>query len=293
MIRDDKDIKGISSSNSLHLQRTRAHSRGVLSGGLRKQDRRLWPDRGEQRRPGPIQAEVRLQVQYRLQGDDGQDPPVAQLRGWGVGAEEGAEAFWDHSHPDGEKIGFIMAEDKFQLRLKMPRPLQFVAKLKMNQVEDKSLDPFIHLTEANSLVTITASLPQPGQYGLDVYARPKAAANNITMGHACKFLINCTKVTKPVPITRIPEPPGKSKWGPTPAFEMYGLELVSHKDHKIQLAPGANICTIQLHAPQGIQLSFQFLREPDEDNRDNVFVLNDPKRPQTINIFAQAVFAYG
>ncbi|KAL8576564.1 hypothetical protein ACOMHN_003122 [Nucella lapillus] len=183
---------------------------------------------------------------------------------------------------DGEKIGFIMAEDKFQLMFKMPRPLQFVAKLKMNQVEDKSLDPFLHLTEANSLVTITASLPQPGQYGLDVYARPKAAANKITLGHACKFLINCTKVTKPVPITRIPEPPGKSKWGPTPAFEMYGLELVSHKDPKIQLAPGTNICTIQLHAPQGIQLSFQFLREPDEDNRDNVFVLNDPKRPQTV-----------
>ncbi|XP_076462508.1 hillarin-like [Babylonia areolata] len=183
---------------------------------------------------------------------------------------------------DGERIGFIIAEDKFQLQLRMPRPLQFVAKLKMNQVEEKVLDPFIHVMEADSLVTITASLPQPGQYGLDVYARPKAAANKVTLGHTCKFLINCVKVSRPVNIPRLPEPPGKSKWGPTPAFEMYGLELVSHKDPKVGLAPGVNSVTIQLHVPPGIQLSYQFLREPDEDNRDHVSMVRDAKRPQVV-----------
>jgi hypothetical protein len=35
---------------------------------------------------------------------------------------------------DGEKVGIVMAEDKFTLRFKQPRPLQFLAKLRMNQV---------------------------------------------------------------------------------------------------------------------------------------------------------------
>nr|KAG5698280.1 hypothetical protein BaRGS_016982 [Batillaria attramentaria] len=183
---------------------------------------------------------------------------------------------------DGERVGIIMAEDKFRLRFKLPRPLQFVAKLRMNQVEEKTLDPFVQLLDENNILSISVSLPQQGQYGLDIYARPKSAADTSTLSHACKYLINCTKVTDPVDIPKVPEQSRRNKWGPTPVFEMYGLELVSHKEPKIRMGGNSSTCCVELHVPQGVQLSYQFLREPDEDNRDYVVATRDPANAQTV-----------
>ncbi|KAL8596973.1 hypothetical protein ACOMHN_027919 [Nucella lapillus] len=176
---------------------------------------------------------------------------------------------------DGERVGIVMAKDQCQLRLRVPHPLLMVAKLRMNQVEEKVLDPFVSMTEDNKVVTISILLPQEGQYGLDIFARPKAAKDSQSLTHACKFLINCSQVTNPVELPRLPEPSKKNKWGPMPAFDVYALELLSHKDPKIYLPGGATTCTIQLHVPQGVQLSYQFLRQPDEDLRQHVQACRD------------------
>lgn len=190
----------------------------------------------------------------------------------------------DGATGDGEKVGIIMAEDQFQLRYLLPRPLQFVVKLRMNQVEEKTLDSFVRLVTDNSKeLTITVTLPQQGQYGLDVYAKPKAAADTNTLSHACKYLINCTQVTKPLDIPKIPQAQAHhNKWGPTPVFEEYGLKLVSHKEPKILVTNGNNTVVVEVYAPQGVQLSYQFLREPDEDNRDYVSASRDHGNPQTV-----------
>lgn len=42
--------------------------------------------------------------------------------------------------PDNPKAGILNVEDTLDIKLKMPRPLQVVAKLKMNNVETKTLD---------------------------------------------------------------------------------------------------------------------------------------------------------
>ncbi|ESP03308.1 hypothetical protein LOTGIDRAFT_137570, partial [Lottia gigantea] len=92
-----------------------------------------------------------------------------------------------------DQYGMLTVEDKFQIRFQIPRPLQFVAKLRMNQVEDQVLEPFIHLTAEGQILSVSATLPQPGQYGLDLYARPKGSSEGNTLSHSCKYLINCIK----------------------------------------------------------------------------------------------------
>jgi hypothetical protein len=58
------------------------------------------------------------------------------------------------------------------------------------KVEEKTLDPFVNLSDDVSVLVVNVTLPQSGQYGLDLYARPKSAAEASTLSHACKYLIN-------------------------------------------------------------------------------------------------------
>lgn len=206
--------------------------------------------------------------------------PKKAMRHFGIASilSEGAAG-------EGEKVGIIMAEDSFKLRFQLPRPLQFLAKLRMNQVEEKVLDRFVHLTEEDDdQLTISVTLPQQGQYGLDIYAKPKTATETSTLSHACKYLVNCTHVANHVDLPKIqPEGLRKNKWGPTPVFDNFDLKLLSHKDPKIQMGgSGGNRCTVELHVPQKVQLSFQFLREPDEDNREYVTYVREPANSTTV-----------
>jgi hypothetical protein len=91
------------------------------------------------------------------------------------------------------------------------------------------------------------------------------------------------QVTNPVEIPKIPEAASRrNKWGPTPGFDAYGLELLTHKEPKIRLGGGITSCTIELRVPSGVQLSYQFLREPDEDNRDYVIQTKDAENPLVV-----------
>jgi len=120
---------------------------------------------------------------------------------------------------DMDKVGMLTVEDNFELKFKTPSPYQFVAKLRMNNVESKALDPFVNLTSEGSTLTCYVSLPQPGQFGLDLFAKPRTAADAATLSHACKYLINCTKVDAPVELPKAAAKETKSKFGPTKAFE--------------------------------------------------------------------------
>ncbi|KAK0065116.1 hillarin [Biomphalaria pfeifferi] len=170
-----------------------------------------------------------------------------------------------------EKVGILTVEDNFELKFQIPHPYQFVAKLRMNHVESKVLDPFVNLTTEGTILSVYVSLPQPGQYGLDLFARPKGAVDTHSLSHACKYLINCTRVASVVQIPKtVPAAESKrSKFGPTAAFEEMGLKLVAPKEAKIQVTK-TNGLSLEIKVPPKIVLSYQFLREPDEDNRDYV-----------------------
>lgn len=178
--------------------------------------------------------------------------------------------------PDNPKAGIINVEDGIELYAKIPRPLHFVAKLKANIFESKTLDPFVNSSVEGDILTIRVSPPQTGQYGLDIYARPKGVGDSTTLSHAFKFLINCLKVTNPVDLPRVQpkQVARKEKWGPTALFEELGLKVLSHKEPKIALTE-THKCRIDVLVPNKIIVSYQFLKEPDDEKNDLVTMTKD------------------
>ncbi|XP_060072641.1 hillarin-like [Ylistrum balloti] len=191
--------------------------------------------------------------------------------------------------PDNPKAGIINVEDGIELYAKIPRPLHFVAKLKSNVYESKVLDPFVHSSVEGDTLKVRVSPPQTGQFGLDVYARPKEASESTTLSHAFKFLLNCVKVSKPVDLPRMQpkQVAKKEKWGPTAQFEEFGLKVLSHKEPKIYCSE-TNQCTIDILVPSKVTMSFQFLKEPDEEKNELVSMVKDDADPQKTRFFVNA-----
>lgn len=188
--------------------------------------------------------------------------------------------------PDNPKAGILNVEDKIELEFRIPRPLHFVPKLKMNDADDKALAPFVHTEVEGDILKLTVSPPQVGQYGVDLYARPKDAPENATLSHAFKYLLNCTKVTSPVEIPKAaPKSQSKrEKWGPTPQFESLGLKCLSHKEPKITCTD-SNQVAIEMLVPETVHMTYQFLKEPDEESRDYVSMGYDDNDHQKVKFF--------
>jgi hypothetical protein len=159
-------------------------------------------------------------------------------------------------------LGVINVEDEVEVRFKMPRPLHCLSKLKYNSIEDKALERFVSHSVHDGTLTVRAVLPMAGQFGLDIYARPEDAANSHTFAHACKYLLNCTRVTNPVDIAKLSpsinnndvslkldtngsrspasptssirspslSPTPQGALGPLPPMESLGIKPLSHKD---------------------------------------------------------------
>ena len=151
-------------------------------------------------------------------------------------------------------------EDSIELKFKIPRPLHFVAKLKMNQVETKLLEPFAHTSEEGDILKVTISPPHIGQFGLDLYARPKETSENTTLSHALKYLINALKVSNPVEIPKNTTQKSvnwKGKVGPLPLFDELKLKVLSPKDPKISLMDVNTWQVWEIYVPDNIAVSHQ------------------------------------
>ncbi|KAK3091624.1 hypothetical protein FSP39_021331 [Pinctada imbricata] len=183
---------------------------------------------------------------------------------------------------DNPKAGIINVEESVELKFKVPRPLHFVAKLKMNQVETKTLEPFVHTGVEDGVLTVRVTPPQIGQFGLDIYARPKEADESTTLSHAMKYLVNALKVSNPVEIPKVqPKNPqtSKEKWGALPLFDDLGLKVISPKDPKISLLD-VNQCSAEIYVPDNVLVSHKFIREPEDEMMDKVTLVKDEKDPR-------------
>ena len=184
--------------------------------------------------------------------------------------------------PLSHRTGVVNVENQEDVRFSLPRPLHFLTKLRMNNVEEQALEGAVTHSVQDLTLTITLSPPQPGQYGLDIYARPEDAADNHTLAHACKYLINCTKVDNPrvLPVTK-PENTSskmsKDRWGPSPLFEQLGLKTLTHKDPNIFKLDSQQL-TIEIGVSEALRFSYHLIREPDEDNRNRVSMKDSGKK---------------
>lgn len=201
------------------------------------------------------------------------------------------------THPS----GVINVADQVEIRIQVTRPLVFLCRLRHNEVEDSALlDKYVTQGMANGVLTIRLTFPKVGQYGLDVYARPKDSSNVHTMAHALKYLINCTAVTNPAELpasssggtmtsqnktlppqssgtltsqnSTLPPQTGDRQpsplplsLGPTQAFTELGLKTISHKDPTIEKVDKGGSVTVEIAAPDSSVLTHQLFRDPDED----------------------------
>ncbi|CAH1773301.1 unnamed protein product [Owenia fusiformis] len=183
--------------------------------------------------------------------------------------------------PITNRTGVLNQDNGFELQFELPRKLHFLTKLRANGVDDHILDNFVSHSVVGNIMTVRARMPQPGQYGLDIYARREDAADSHTLAHACKYLINCAHVKEPVelPVLKVDhaEKMTKDKWGPSPQFEKFGLKALSHRDPKIHLKDAGDVCIV-LGVQSPVQLTYHLIREPDEDHRDHVNVVREDKK---------------
>ncbi|KAL4236037.1 hypothetical protein ACF0H5_004423 [Mactra antiquata] len=172
--------------------------------------------------------------------------------------------------PENPKAGILNVEDSIHLKFRMPLALQFVVKLKMNNVEQKALDPFVYHTVENNILTVTATMPQLGQFGLDIYAKPRTSDAK-TLSHACKYLLNAVKVSNPVELPKSNRSfARKGTVGPAPSFDELGLKLKSHLDAQITMEENDSQNQIDIEAPSDVEVSCHMIREPDEDCKEFV-----------------------
>ena len=86
---------------------------------------------------------------------------------------------------------------QLELKFELPKMLKIHGKLHNNNQTD--LDKLVkhEIVQSNPLVlNMYLSLPEEGQYGLDIYARdPEYQTEKRTMSHCCKYLINFNKKT--------------------------------------------------------------------------------------------------
>ena len=177
--------------------------------------------------------------------------------------------------------GVVSFDNETEVRFKIPRPLHFLCKLRMNGVDDYLLEKYVSYSVLSDELTVRCRPPQPGQYGLDIYARPEDAANNNTLAHACKYLLNCTRVSDPVDITVSKVEPSqrmvKERWGPSSHWDELGLKALSHREATIEKSDPTPV-TIEIGLTEPLKLSFVMTKEPNEDCRDKVVMKENGKK---------------
>lgn len=185
------------------------------------------------------------------------------------------------------EAGVVNVEDETEIQFKLPQPLHFLCKLRMNGVEDGQLERFVQHRVRGDILTIAVRPPKPGQYGLDIYARPEDATDNHTLAHACKYLLNCTQVHEIVEVQQAKSPSSagsggakmsKERWGPAASFEELGMKTLSHKEPVIETQePGPLLIEVALTTEQ-LKLSFHLIREPDTNCREKVTLKDKDKK---------------
>ncbi|XP_064625297.1 hillarin-like [Lineus longissimus] len=181
------------------------------------------------------------------------------------------------------ETGVVNEDNEMEIKLGVTRPLQFLAKLHCNGINEHLLDDFVELEAAEDVLTIKVKPPQPGQYGLDIFARPEGATDeNVTLAHACKYLINCSHVDNPsaLPTPEAPSPSKmtKDKWGPMAAFAILGLKATSHPEPRIRTTTKDPL-VVEISFKFPVLLAYHLLREQDEDHHENVSIhVNEEKK---------------
>ena len=195
--------------------------------------------------------------------------------------------------PISHHTGVIAVENDVEIKFQMPRALSVLCKLRLNDVDDNLLEKFVATTTSNNTLTIKVTLPQPGQYGLDVYAKPDDAATTQPLAHACKYLLNCNKVNNPIELSASSKSlingfstlntstksAASGKLGPTSVFADCGLKCLSHKEPIIDKVDKNGYVVIEIGcSSSSTQLTGRLFCDPNEEWNNKVTLKEGSKK---------------
>lgn len=185
--------------------------------------------------------------------------------------------------------GVIATENNLKVKFTLGMPLVFLAKLRMNNVEEKFFQDFVDAQFDDKHLRVKVGFPAEGQYGLDIYAKPKTAPAEQPLAHACKYLINVTSIQNPVEFglakiqTALEK--GMGSWGPLPVIQEYSMVPQSHTNWKVKTAAPRTV--IRFHVPQEVVVSAHLIKEPDEDYKDHLQMQREGH--DTMNMIIQGI----
>ncbi|PAA47289.1 hypothetical protein BOX15_Mlig025622g3, partial [Macrostomum lignano] len=157
-----------------------------------------------------LETTYRAACEYRINCDepaaDATPFPNCHDSNWGPGLH--AERYGlTASHRDGV-LNSVNGQAQLYFR-RTRREVRLLAKLRRNGFDEDALDHHCRQFETPSQTTFQISLPEPGEYGLEIYANEPSDGETFT--HMCQYLLHCEA------------PPGYagSYQGTTPPHLMY------------------------------------------------------------------------
>ncbi|XP_052771924.1 uncharacterized protein LOC128211311 [Mya arenaria] len=187
-------------------------------------------------------------------------PPCAYLN-WGPGA-----AFFRYGLATYQQTATVLTRDgKAELQFRIPKTMQFMAKLKNNHSSDSELEGYCMNRIVGNTAYFNITAPGRGEYGLEIYANDPSTEGT-TLFHVAQYLIECNEDVKAVPLPKLPG----GYLGAQPKFNEFGLNTLSHHDPVIHLEK--NFVEIQFATAQEMRVTANLIdAETDKDYPDYVF----------------------
>ena len=156
-----------------------------------------------------------------------------------------------------------------ELKFELPKSLKIHGKLHNNNQND--LDKYVKHEQSNTnsvVLTVFVTLPEEGQYGLDIYARdPEFQVEKRTMSHCCKYLINFHKKKNGSPQNTIRDSnqsvsQHQQLIGPNnEILTRLGMIPISHNEPIIKLDEVAQV-DLQFKMSKAVDFSFDMKYDP-------------------------------
>lgn len=159
----------------------------------------------------------------------------------------------------------VMQEGKCELQVRIPKPMQFMAKMKGNNFSDSDLEGYVMNRVVGNTAYFNVQAPGRGEFGLEIYANDPASEGT-TLYHIAQYFLECNEDVKAVPLPKLP--PGYL--GAQPKFNEFGMNTLSHHDPIVHLE--TNSLEIQFATGQEMRVTANLIdAETEEDFPDFVF----------------------
>lgn len=159
----------------------------------------------------------------------------------------------------------ITRDGKAELQVRIPKTMQFMAKIKHNHYSDAELEGYCMNRIVGNTAYFNVTAPGRGEYGLEIYANDPSCEGS-TLFHVGQFLIECPEDVKAVPLPKLQA----GYLGAQPKFTEFGLNTINQHDPVIHLEK--NTCEIQFSTAQEMRVTANLIEvEGEKDYPDFVF----------------------